>query len=226
MSRRGTDNQGHNFMANAVGAELDTKTVRFVALDRQHPPIKHELQAASSVSWARAATRSATNSTASRGVCRPLRHCPLHRRLVRNGGAVADDAGARDWCRRRGHCAGTHVHRIRAGGRARRSDAGAVSRGPWVFEDAAQAHGARYRGERVGPLGACAAFSFYPTKNLGALGDGGAVCTNDDIVAAKIRRLRNLGQRAKAEHVELGYNERLDGLQAALLRVKLQYLDD
>ena len=66
---------------------------------------------------------------------------------------------------------------------------------------------------------------FYPGKNLGALGDGGAVCTDDAVLAARLRRLRNLGQRAKGEHVELGYNERLDGLQAALLKVKLGYLD-
>src|SRR5205807_1612990 len=81
----------------------------------------------------------------------------------------------------------------------------------------------RYGGRRVGSLGA---FSFYTTKNLGALGDGGAICTNDDLIAERERRLRNLGQRSKGEHVELGYNERLDGLQAALLRVKLQYLDE
>jgi dTDP-3-amino-3,4,6-trideoxy-alpha-D-glucose transaminase len=94
-----------------------------------------------------------------------------------------------------------------------------------ILEDAAQAHGARYRGHRAGSLGAAAGFSFYPSKNLGALGDGGAVCTEDEVLAARIRRLRNLGQRAKGEHVELGYNERLDALQAALLRVKLPYLD-
>lgn len=94
-----------------------------------------------------------------------------------------------------------------------------------VFEDAAQAHGARYGGRRAGSLGAAAAFSFYPTKNLGALGDGGAICTDDELLAERLRRLRNLGQRTKGEHVELGYNERLDGLQAALLRVKLPYLD-
>ena len=94
-----------------------------------------------------------------------------------------------------------------------------------VLEDAAQAHGARYRERRAGSLGAAAGFSFYPSKNLGAMGDGGAVCTNDEVLAARIRRLRNLGQRAKGEHVELGYNERLDALQAALLRVKLPYLD-
>jgi dTDP-4-amino-4,6-dideoxygalactose transaminase len=63
-------------------------------------------------------------------------------------------------------------------------------------------------------------FSFYPSKNLGALGDGGEICTDDHVLASRLRRLRNLGQRAKEEHVELGYNERLDGLQAALLRVK------
>jgi dTDP-4-amino-4,6-dideoxygalactose transaminase len=98
-------------------------------------------------------------------------------------------------------------------------------RGLLVLEDAAQAHGATYHGRRAGSLGNAAAFSFYPSKNLGALGDGGAVCTDDDVLAARIRRLRNLGQRVKGEHVELGYNERLDGLQAALLRVKLAHLD-
>jgi dTDP-3-amino-3,4,6-trideoxy-alpha-D-glucose transaminase len=104
-------------------------------------------------------------------------------------------------------------------------EAFAKPRGLLVFEDAAQAHGASYGGRRVGSLGNAAAFSFYPTKNLGALGDGGAICTNDALIAERLRRLRNLGQRSKGEHVELGYNERLDGLQAALLRVKLQYLD-
>lgn len=104
---------------------------------------------------------------------------------------------------------------------------GAVARphGLLVLEDAAQAHGARYRGRRAGSLGAAAAFSFYPSKNLGALGDGGAICTDDELLAVRLRRLRNLGQRAKGEHVDLGYNERLDGLQAALLRVKLEHLD-
>ena len=101
----------------------------------------------------------------------------------------------------------------------------AKSQGLLVLEDAAQAHGARYRGHRAGSLGAAAAFSFYPSKNLSALGDGGAVCTNDEMLAARIRRLRNLGQQTKGEHVELGYNERLDALQAALLAVKLEHLD-
>ena len=104
-------------------------------------------------------------------------------------------------------------------------EAFAKPQGLLILEDAAQAHGARYQDRRAGSLGNAAAFSFYPTKNLGALGDGGAVCTDDEMLAARLRRLRNLGQRAKGEHVELGYNERLDGLQAALLRVKLQYLD-
>jgi dTDP-4-amino-4,6-dideoxygalactose transaminase len=93
-----------------------------------------------------------------------------------------------------------------------------------VLEDAAQAHGATFRGRSVGSLGSVAAFSFYPTKNLGALGDAGAICTADDEIALRARRLRNLGQRRKGEHVELGRNERLDGLQAAFLRAKLPYL--
>ena len=104
-------------------------------------------------------------------------------------------------------------------------DAFAKPQGLLVLEDAAQAHGARYRGRRAGSLGAGAAFSFYPSKNLGGLGDGGAVCTDDHLLAARIRRLRDLGRTVKRDHVELGYNERLDGLQAALLRVKLPYLD-
>lgn len=94
-----------------------------------------------------------------------------------------------------------------------------------VLEDAAQAHGARFRGRRVGSLGAAAAFSFYPTKNLGALGDGGAVCTSDATVAERLRSLRNLGQVTKGSHADIGYNARLDGLQAAVLRVKLSHLD-
>jgi dTDP-3-amino-3,4,6-trideoxy-alpha-D-glucose transaminase len=99
-------------------------------------------------------------------------------------------------------------------------------RGLLVVEDAAQAHGAGYRGRCVGSLGAVAAFSFYPSKNLGALGDAGAICTDDPEIARRARQLRHLGQRRKNEHVEVGHNERLDGLQAAFLRAKLPHLDD
>ena len=98
--------------------------------------------------------------------------------------------------------------------------------GVLVVEDAAQAHGSTYRGRSVGALGTVAAFSFYPTKNLGALGDAGAVCTDDPEIARRARRLRDLGQRRKGEHVEVGFNERLDGLQAGFLRAKLPHLDD
>jgi dTDP-3-amino-3,4,6-trideoxy-alpha-D-glucose transaminase len=101
----------------------------------------------------------------------------------------------------------------------------AARHGLFVLEDAAQAHGATYNGKRAGSLGNAAAFSFYPSKNLGALGDGGAVCTGDAQLAERVRELRHLGQRGKGEHVLVGYNERLDGLQAALLRVKLPHLD-
>ena len=94
-----------------------------------------------------------------------------------------------------------------------------------VIEDAAQAHGARYRGRRAGSLGHAAATSFYPAKNLGALGDGGAVLTNDAAIARKIRRLRNYGSNVKYQHDVAGQNSRLDELQAALLRVKLGVLD-
>lgn len=97
--------------------------------------------------------------------------------------------------------------------------------GLFVLEDAAQAHGARYKGRRAGSMGDAGAFSFYPSKNLGALGDGGAICTGNEELAQRVRRLRNLGQRTKGEHVEIGFNDRLDGLQAAFLRVKLAHLD-
>ena len=98
-----------------------------------------------------------------------------------------------------------------------------ASPGLFVLEDAAGAHGAVFKGQHRW-LGNTAAFS-YPSKNLGALGDGGAICTDDEVLAGRLRQLRNLGQRTKGEHVELGFNERLDGLQAALLRVKLPHLD-
>jgi dTDP-4-amino-4,6-dideoxygalactose transaminase len=95
-----------------------------------------------------------------------------------------------------------------------------------VIEDACQAHGARYRERRVGALGHAAAFSFYPSKNLGACGDGGIVVTNDKDAAKALRMLRNYGQEKKYYHVVRGYNHRLDNLQAALLRIKLKHLDD
>jgi dTDP-4-amino-4,6-dideoxygalactose transaminase len=94
-----------------------------------------------------------------------------------------------------------------------------------VIEDAAQAHGARYKGRRAGSLGHAAAFSFYPSKNLGALGDGGMITTNDDRAAAKLRLLRNYGQRVKYYHAIPGTNSRLDTLQAAVLSIKLPHLD-
>lgn len=95
-----------------------------------------------------------------------------------------------------------------------------------VIEDAAQAHGALYRERKVGSLGDAAGFSFYPTKNLGAIGDGGAVTTNDSQLAEKIRLLRNYGSRVKYVNDIQGYNTRLDELQAAFLRVKLKKLDE
>ncbi|NCT83909.1 MAG: DegT/DnrJ/EryC1/StrS family aminotransferase [Comamonadaceae bacterium] len=94
-----------------------------------------------------------------------------------------------------------------------------------VIEDAAQAHGARYRGRRAGSLGDAAGFSFYPGKNLGALGDGGAITTNDDALAAKLRLLRNYGSTVKYRHELAGVNSRLDEMQAAVLRAKLPALD-
>jgi dTDP-4-amino-4,6-dideoxygalactose transaminase len=95
-----------------------------------------------------------------------------------------------------------------------------------VIEDAAQAQGAKYKGRRVGSLGHAAGTSFYPGKNLGALGDGGAVLTNDDAIADKVRRLRNYGSTVKYQHELAGYNTRLDELQAAFLREKLKVLDE
>ncbi|MBN1970704.1 MAG: DegT/DnrJ/EryC1/StrS family aminotransferase [Candidatus Delongbacteria bacterium] len=95
-----------------------------------------------------------------------------------------------------------------------------------VIEDSAQAHGAIYKGKRTGNLGDASGFSFYPGKNLGALGDAGAITTNDDILANKIRMLRNYGSEKKYVHEFKGYNSRLDELQAAFLRIKLRYLDE
>jgi dTDP-3-amino-3,4,6-trideoxy-alpha-D-glucose transaminase len=95
-----------------------------------------------------------------------------------------------------------------------------------VIEDAAQAHGATYRGRSCGSMGAAGCFSFYPGKNLGAAGDGGLVVTNDERLAQRLRTLRNYGETKKYEHVEKGLNARLDTLQAAILRVKLRHLPD
>ncbi len=94
-----------------------------------------------------------------------------------------------------------------------------------VVEDAAQAHGAELNGKRAGAWGDAACFSFYPGKNLGAYGDGGAVCTNDEALANKIAKLRDHGRTSKYSHDEIGYGERLDGLQAAVLGAKLPHLD-
>src|SRR5512140_3552783 len=94
-----------------------------------------------------------------------------------------------------------------------------------VVEDACQAHGAKYKGQRTGKMGNAAGFSFYPTKNLGGCGDGGIVTTNDAEVAETVRALRNCGQTSKNVHELAPFNHRLDSLQAAILRVKLHYLD-
>jgi dTDP-4-amino-4,6-dideoxygalactose transaminase len=95
-----------------------------------------------------------------------------------------------------------------------------------LVEDCAQAHGALDHGRRVGTIGHLGAFSFYPTKNLGAYGDGGAVITNDSQLAARLRSLRNYGQVTRYEHAERGINSRLDEMQAAILSVKLAHLDE
>jgi dTDP-4-amino-4,6-dideoxygalactose transaminase len=97
--------------------------------------------------------------------------------------------------------------------------------GLYLIEDAAQAHGATYHGHRIGSLGDAAGFSFYPGKNLGALGDGGAITTSDPDLVNRLQLLRNYGSRQKYKHEEMGFNSRLDELQAAFLRVKLSKLD-
>ena len=96
----------------------------------------------------------------------------------------------------------------------------------WVLEDAAQAHGARYKGRRVGGIGDIAGWSFYPGKNLGALGDGGAITTNNPDLADRVRILRNYGSRVKYVNEVKGVNSRLDEIQAAVLSVKLKHLDN
>lgn len=102
----------------------------------------------------------------------------------------------------------------------------ARDRGLWVLEDAAHAHGATYKGRKTGSLGHLAAFSFYPGKNMGAYGDGGAITTSDPVLDEKVRVLRYVGQRVKFVHEVVGFQERLDELQAAILSVKLRRLDE
>lgn len=102
----------------------------------------------------------------------------------------------------------------------------ATRHGLKVIEDSAQAHGAKCRGKRCGSLGDASGFSFYPGKNLGCLGDGGAVTTNDEELVTKIRAIRNYGSDYKYHHIYKGMNSRLDEIQAAFLRVKLPYLDE
>jgi dTDP-4-amino-4,6-dideoxygalactose transaminase len=93
-----------------------------------------------------------------------------------------------------------------------------------IVEDTAQSHGARWKGKCTGTFGEFGSFSFYPGKNLGAYGDGGAVCTSSDELNSKVRRLRNYGSEIKYEHPERGSNSRLDGVQAAILDIKLRHL--
>lgn len=95
-----------------------------------------------------------------------------------------------------------------------------------IVEDAAQAFGAAWKGKKAGTLGKAAGFSFYPTKNLSAYGDGGCVTTDDEEVAEHVRRLRNHGSQRRYFHDEIGWNSRLDAMQAAVLRVKLKHVDD
>jgi dTDP-4-amino-4,6-dideoxygalactose transaminase len=101
----------------------------------------------------------------------------------------------------------------------------AARRGVTVIEDACQAHGAEYRGRRCGSLGRLGCFSFYPTKNLGAYGEGGAVVTSDADLAARIRLLRSWGEETRYIHSVRGFNSRMDAIQAAVLEVKLRHLD-
>jgi len=102
----------------------------------------------------------------------------------------------------------------------------AERRGLWLVEDAAQAHGAEIDGRRCGSIGHLACFSFYPGKNLGAYGDAGAITGNDSAVLDRIRMLRDHGRTTKYEHVEIGFAERIDALQAAILAAKLPHLED
>ncbi len=102
----------------------------------------------------------------------------------------------------------------------------AETRGLLVIEDCAQSFGSRYRGKPTGGIGSCAAFSFFPSKNLGCYGDGGMVTTDDDEIAARVRMLRNHGSSQQYYHDVIGFNSRLDELQAVILRIKLKHIDD
>jgi dTDP-4-amino-4,6-dideoxygalactose transaminase len=101
----------------------------------------------------------------------------------------------------------------------------AITKGLYLIEDCAQAHGAAYKGEKAGTFGDFGAFSFYPTKNLGALGDAGAVVTNSEVYAKSLRKLRNYGSEVKYHNEVAGYNSRLDEVQAGFLSIKLKALD-
>jgi dTDP-4-amino-4,6-dideoxygalactose transaminase len=101
----------------------------------------------------------------------------------------------------------------------------AKNRGLWVIEDCAQAQGARYKDKSVGSMGIAGAFSFFPSKNLSVMGDGGCITTNDDAIAEKIRMLRNHGRKSKFVHEVAGYNMRFNDIQAAIGRVGLRHLD-
>ncbi len=136
--------------------------------------------------------------------------------------ARSDVGGGRHRPRHGGHHPGAPVRPARRDGRAvshRRRAHGLA-----MIEDCCQAHLATYRGRPVGAFGIAAAFSFYPTKNLGALGDGGAITTNDAELAARLKRLRNGGQTDRYHHGEPGMNSRLDELQAAILSARLSFL--
>jgi dTDP-4-amino-4,6-dideoxygalactose transaminase len=95
-----------------------------------------------------------------------------------------------------------------------------------VIEDAAQAHGATYKGKRIGSIGRLGCFSFYPSKNLGAAGEGGAITTNDESLYRKLRKLRNWGSEDRYHHEFVAYNNRLENIQAAILRIKLRHLNE